>query len=327
PLLSVEDLRVEFVTDRGWTTVVSGVSFSVGEGETVALVGESGSGKTVTGLSIMGLLPPKSARIAGGRILFEGRDLTRLREPALRRLRGDRVSMIFQEPMTSLNPAYTVGEQISEVVRKHRGASRRAALARATEMLDLVGIPNASRRVHEYPHEFSGGMRQRVMIAMALACDPRLIIADEPTTALDVTIQAQVLDLMRRLGDELGTAMLFVTHDLGVVAEIADRVVVMYAGEVVETAPVDPVYVRPRHPYTAGLLESLPQVGAEHARLSIIPGRPPEPWAMPRGCRFAPRCRFAVDACTSGHPDLYPVGEESASRCIRIDELDLRSVE
>ena len=327
PLLVVDELRVEFATDHGWATVVNGVSFSVTPGETVGLVGESGSGKTVTGLSIMRLIPDPPGRITGGSVTFGGTNLTTLAEPALRDIRGNDIAMVFQEPMSSLNPAFTVGQQISETVRRHRGCSRREGMNRAREMLDLVGIPNAAKRVKEYPHEFSGGMRQRVMLAMALCCDPKLVIADEPTTALDVTIQAQVLDLLRQMRDELDMALLLITHDLGVVAETCDRVVVMYAGEVVETSGVDELYAKPRHPYTEGLMRSLPQLGARHARLASIPGRTPEPWNMPEGCRFHPRCDYSRDVCRAGPPPLVPIGDGRSTRCKRDGEIELEGVQ
>ena len=322
-LLSIEELSIQFATDHGWATVVNGVSFGVGEGETVGLVGESGSGKTVTGLATMGLVPSPPGRVSGGRIVFDGRDLTTLRERELRHLRGNDIAMVFQEPMTSLNPAFTVGDQIVETVRAHRKVSRRAARARAAASLEMVGIPAAAKRLDQYPHEFSGGMRQRVMIGMALCCEPRLIIADEPTTALDVTIQAQVLELLASMQTELGMAVLFITHDLGVVAEIADRVVVMYAGEIVETASVGPIYREPKHPYTEGLLKSMPQVGPRSGRLSSIPGRTPDPWAMPSGCRFHPRCPYSQPKCTEGPIPLVDVGPGRRSRCIRVDEIEL----
>jgi peptide/nickel transport system ATP-binding protein len=323
PLLAIDDLRVEFATDHGWAGVVAGVSFAVGRREIVGLVGESGSGKTVTGLSVLGLLPRGVGRIASGSITLDGRDLQSLSERELRRVRGNDVAMVFQEPMTSLNPAFRIGDQIAETVRLHRGGSRRAAKQRAVEVLDLVGIPDARRRADDYPHEFSGGMRQRAMIAMAVSCEPRLLIADEPTTALDVTIQAQVLELLARMQSELDMSMLLVTHDLGVVAEVCERVVVMYAGQVVEQAEVGELFDHPRHPYTEGLLAAMPQLGTRGKRLPSIPGRTPEPWAMPPGCRFAPRCGHAADACTQLQP-LLPTRPAHLSRCVRHDELALR---
>jgi oligopeptide/dipeptide ABC transporter ATP-binding protein len=322
-LLRIDDLRVDFATDHGWANVVNGVSFGVGENEVVGLVGESGSGKTVTGLSVLGLVPSPPGRKSGGHIWYRGEDLTEVSSERLRQVRGNEISMIFQEPMTSLNPAFTVGDQIAETYRRHRGVSRKAAMTRAVEVLDLVGIPNARQRAREYPHEFSGGMRQRVMIAMALCCDPKLLIADEPTTALDVTVQAQILELLVSMRDELGMGIIFITHDLGVVAEICDRVVVMYAGEVVETSPADALFGQPRQPYTEGLLSAMPQLGSRSGRLASIPGRTPEPWAMPEGCRFHPRCPYQEERCTTGPVLLEPVGVGREARCIRTDELAL----
>jgi len=322
-LLSVEGLTLQFATATGWLTVVDDVGFRVSVGETVGLVGESGSGKTVTSLGVMGLLPKRSARRPAGSVWFEGRDLTTLDEAGMRRVRGNEISMIFQEPMTSLNPGFSVGNQIAEAVRLHRGVSRKAAWDRAVEMLNLVGIPDAKRRAADFPHAFSGGMRQRAMIAMALACEPKLLIADEPTTALDVTIQAQVLDLMRSLQEQLGMAVLFVTHDLGVVADVCDRVVVMYAGQVVEDATVPALFSRPRHPYADALLASMPQLGASGEHLHVIPGRVPNPGRMPEGCRFHPRCEHAVDVCQSADVPLVPTGDDGRVRCHRADELRL----
>jgi peptide/nickel transport system ATP-binding protein len=322
-LLSIADLHVEFATDSGWAEVVAGVSFDVGRRETVGLVGESGSGKTVTGLSVLGLLPRGIGRVCAGSVTLDGRDLSGLPDRELRRVRGNDVAMVFQEPMTSLNPAFRVGDQIAETVRLHRGAGRRAARDRAVEVLDLVGIPDARRRAEDYPHEFSGGMRQRAMIAMAVSCEPRLLIADEPTTALDVTIQAQVLELLARMQSELDMSMLLVTHDLGVVAEVCERVVVMYAGQVVEQAEAGELFDHPRHPYTEGLLAAMPQLGTRGQRLPSIPGRTPEPWAMPPGCRFASRCGHAADACATP-PPLVPSRPAHLSRCARHDELTLR---
>ncbi|MQA13271.1 MAG: ATP-binding cassette domain-containing protein [Pseudonocardiaceae bacterium] len=333
--LQVDGLTVEFATDRGWTRVVDGVSFSVLRGETLAIVGESGSGKSVTSLACMGLLPRRSSRTPSGTAELDGVDLLSLPVRAMEDLRGDRIAMAFQEPMTSLNPAYTVGDQIAEVVRRHRDAARKEGWRRAVEVLDLVGIPRAAERVKSYPHEFSGGMRQRVMIAMAIACEPAVLIADELTTALDVTIQAQVLDVVRQMRDQLGMAVLFITHDLAVVADIADRVLVMYAGQEVETSAVDDLFARPAHPYTEGLLRSMPQsstataatataVGTGRRRLDSIPGQPPVPGSMPAGCRFAPRCPYAVEACVDGVPELLQVRPEHFARCTRALELTLR---
>lgn len=324
PILQVQDLEVEFLTDHGWVTVVDGVSFEVHAGETLGLVGESGSGKTVTSLSVMRLIPSPPGRISGGRILFKGQDLAAMSESQLSDLRGNDIAMVFQESMTSLNPAFTIGDQIAEVVRRHRGCSRKQARARAIEVLELVQIPNPSERLNSYPHEFSGGMRQRAAIAMALACEPKLLIADEPTTALDVTVQAQVLDLLRSLRDKFGMAVLFVTHNLGVVADLCDRVTVMYAGRIAETATVDDLFASPRHPYTEGLMRSMPQLGERGQRLPSIPGTPPMPWMMPTGCRFHPRCPYAEAACESQHVSLVEVDPSHFSRCRRVHELKLQ---
>jgi oligopeptide/dipeptide ABC transporter ATP-binding protein len=326
PILVVEDLTVDFLTDVGWSTVVQGVNFQVGAGETVGIVGESGSGKTVTSMAVMGLIPRPPGRIASGSIKLEGVDLLTLSKKHLEDVRGDRISMIFQEPMTSLNPAYTVGDQIAETMRRHLGLSRKDARTRAVEMLTKVHIPNAARRAKSYPHEFSGGMRQRVMIAMALSCEPSLLIADEPTTALDVTVQAQVLELVKEIQQDMGMAILFITHDLGVVADVCDRVVVMYAGQVVEQAPADELFHRPSHPYTDGLLRSMPAMAARTGTLHSIAGHPPMVGAFPDGCRFHPRCTFAVDACRagpSGDIALEPVTPTQISRCIRVGEIEL----
>jgi peptide/nickel transport system ATP-binding protein len=321
-LLEVEGLSVEFATRSGVVRVVEDVHFRVGVGESVGLVGESGCGKTVTSLAVMGLLAAGAATVTG-EVRFDGRDLLGLSGEAMRRLRGDELSMVFQEPMTSLNPTFTVGRQIADVVREHRGGSDRAAWTRAVEMLDRVGIANASARARDYPYTFSGGMRQRVLIAMALACEPRLLIADEPTTALDVTVQAQILELLRSLRTELGMGVLFVTHDLGVVAEICDRVVVMYAGQVVEEAAVDRFFAAPRHPYGEGLLASMPQLAARHARLPVIPGQVPPPDAWPTGCRFHPRCAYALDGCRIAPIAFTATPEGDHYRCQRADELQL----
>jgi peptide/nickel transport system ATP-binding protein len=325
-LLSIEDLEVRFRTEDGEVTPVRGVTLSVKPGETMALVGESGSGKSVTSLATMGLLPRPAGRVSGGRILFRRRsgdtvDLARLPAPAMRELRGAELAMIFQEPMTSLNPVLTVGEQIAESVRLHMGLSNRSALKRAEEMLDLVEIPDARRRVHEYPHQMSGGMRQRVMIALAMACNPSLLIADEPTTALDVTIQAQVLVLIERLRRETGMGVLFITHNLGVVAEIADRITVMYAGQVVEGAAVHPLFRSPRHPYTRALLDCLParaKRGADGRR--IVQSIPGTLGRVGQGCTFAPRCSYAVEACRTGAIAL-DAGAEASVRCARWKEI------
>ena len=316
-LLEVRDLRTHFIVDGRDVAAVDGVSFEVAAGRTLGIVGESGCGKSVTSLSIMGLVPRPPGRIAGGEILFEGVDLLKLPESALRELRGNRISMIFQEPMTSLNPAFTVGEQIVEVLLRHRPLSRAEATQRAIEMLRQVRIPSPEQRFHEYPHRLSGGMRQRVMIAMALACGPRLLIADEPTTALDVTIQAQILDLMRTLRRETGTAVILITHDLGVIAEVADDVVVMYAGRIVERAPVAALFAEPQHPYTIGLLGSIPRLHVDRARLAVIEGQVPSPETPIAGCRFHPRCPFAIERCGREDPPAVELGPGHAAACWR----------
>jgi peptide/nickel transport system ATP-binding protein len=320
PLLSVRDLRTTFRTGAGIARAVDGVSFDVGRGETLGLVGESGCGKSVTGLSILRLVQPPGRIETGSRIDFEGRDLLALDEESMRRIRGNRVAMIFQEPMTALNPVFTVGEQIAEVVRVHEGASRRAAWARAVAMLETVGIPAPAQRAGEYPHQLSGGMRQRVMIAMALVLEPALVIADEPTTALDVTIQAQILELLADLQRRLGTSIVMITHDLGVIAETASRVVVMYAGEVVEESEVATLFAEAHHPYTEGLLRAMPRVGQTRERLATIPGTVPAPTAWPSGCRFRDRCPYAWERCAVEHPPLYRIGGGHTSRCHLADE-------
>ena len=308
-LLEIEGLKTYFFTRDGIVRAVDGVSFTVGRGETLAVVGESGCGKSVTSLSILRLVPSPPGRIVAGRIRFQGRDLLAADEAEMRRIRGNEISMIFQEPMTSLNPVLTVGRQIAETLRLHQGLDARTATERAIEMLRLVHIPEPERRVAQYPHQLSGGMRQRVMIAMALVCNPKLLIADEPTTALDVTIQAQILDLMRELKAKIGAAIILITHDLGVVAEMAQRVVVMYAGRKVEEAPVGELFRRPFHPYTRGLLASVPRLGSTLAggprrRLMEIPGLVPSLREEIRGCAFAPRCTFATERCRREAPQL-----------------------
>ena len=315
PLLDVEDLAVTFSSEEGQVRAVEGVSFAIERNQTLGVVGESGCGKSVTALAIMGLLPAKGAA-RRGRVRFDGMDLTRLGPAAFSDLRGARLAMIFQEPMTSLNPAFTVGEQIVEAILRHRKAPNRAeAEKRAIEMLRRVRIPAPEKRFSDYPHKLSGGMRQRVMIAMALACDPQLLIADEPTTALDVTIQAQVLELMRQLRSETGAAIMLITHDLGVVAEMADRVIVMYAGQIVEEAPVGILFSGPEHPYTVGLLGSIPRLDKRRGRLPAIEGTVPSPHAMPPGCRFAPRCPFADTRCRAEPPPLKEVTPDHLARC------------
>ena len=325
-LLEANNLKTYFDTDEGTVRAVDGVTFHIDKGETLAVVGESGSGKSVASLSIMRLIPQPPGRIAGGEVLFEGQDLLKKSERDMRKIRGNEISMIFQEPMTSLNPVYTVGDQIAEAIVLHQGKSYRQAMIAAAEMLDLVGIPEPSDRVKNYPHQMSGGMRQRVMIAMALSCGPKLLIADEPTTALDVTIQAQILDLMNKLRRDIGMSILFITHDLGVVAEVADRVVVMYAGRAVEEGDVNDIFARPQMPYTLGLLNSIPRVdrAATHQeRLEAIPGNVPNPLFLPAGCSFHPRCRFAIDECQQAVPDLEDTGDGHMVRCIRWQDLNL----
>ena len=299
PLLTVTDLVTQFDTEDGRVTAVDGVSFDVMPGETLGIVGESGSGKSVTALSVIRLIQTPPGRIAGGRVTFKGRDLLGLPDHEMREIRGDEISMIFQEPMTSLNPLFTVGDQIMEAVLLHQDRDRQRARERAVEMLRKVGIPSPEKRVDQYPHQMSGGMRQRVMIAMALACNPSLLIADEPTTALDVTIQAQILDLIGKLKHDTGASVMLITHDLGVIAETADRVIVMYAGQIVETGDVDTIFDRPMHPYTSGLLQSIPRLTEDKDRLHSIEGIVPSPFDMPKGCRFAPRCPLADAQCTS----------------------------
>ena len=314
-LLEVRGLRTHFHTDRGLFRAVDGIDFSVGRGRTVGLVGESGCGKSVTSLSVMGLVASPPGQVAADAILFEGRDVLGLSADERRRLRGGKMSMIFQEPMTSLNPVHTIGQQIVEAILAHTTMSPAAAKKRAVEMLELVRIPSPAQRVDDYPHLLSGGMRQRVMIAMALSCEPTLLIADEPTTALDVTIQAQILDLLQDLQRRLGMAMLIITHDLGVIAEIADEVVVMYAGKIVESAPVASLFADPQHPYTIGLLGSIPRIEVDRERLSTIEGSVPSPNNQPKGCRFAPRCPFADPRCHVEPPPLRDLGPEHRVAC------------
>jgi oligopeptide/dipeptide ABC transporter ATP-binding protein len=319
PILGVRDLRTYFENRDGVVKAVDGVSWDLRRGETLGLVGESGCGKSITALSILRLVPQPPGRIVGGSVTFDGRDLLALDEAAMRKLRGNDISMIFQEPMTSLNPVLTIGWQITETLKLHQGMTARQATDRAVEMLDLVRIPEPRRRIGQYPHELSGGMRQRVMIAMALACNPKVLIADEPTTALDVTIQAQILALMQELKERLGTAIVLITHDLGVIAEMAQRVVIMYAGRKVEEAPVDALFDRPRHPYTVGLLGSVPKLSqggrATRERLSEIPGMVPSLVDMPAGCVFAPRCALASDRCRAEYPPFETKAPGHAAAC------------
>lgn len=314
-LLKLEDLQTYFYTDDGVVKSVDGVSFDIFKGETLGVVGESGCGKSVTSLSIMRLIPIPPGKIAGGHIWFDGEDLVKKTEAEMRKIRGNDISMIFQEPMTSLNPVYTVGDQISEVIILHQKVSKKEALEQTVEMLRKVGIPSPEKRVHEYPHQLSGGMRQRVMIAMALSCNPKLLIADEPTTALDVTIQAQILELMKELKDEFNTAIMLITHDLGVVAEVCDRIAVMYAGKIVEYSDVETIFGRPQHPYTWGLLKSIPKLEGHVGRLMTIEGVVPSPLNLPKGCTFNPRCRFSTDKCRESMPDIHEIRPGHSVRC------------
>jgi oligopeptide transport system ATP-binding protein len=323
PLLDVRNLHTEFWTGAGTVRAVNGISYAVGLGETVAIVGESGSGKSVSALSILRLIPDPPGRITRGEVRFLGRDLMQLSDAQMREVRGGDIGMVFQEPMTSLNPVLTIGLQIIETLEQHRRADRAAAHRRAIELLGLVGIADPARRLKQYPHELSGGMRQRVMIAIALACDPKLIIADEPTTALDVTIQAQILELMNGLTRRLNVALIIITHNLGVVARYAKRVNVMYAGRIVESGPAAAIYHNPRHPYTMALLRSVPRLDRpRQARLDPVEGQPPDLTRLDRGCAFRPRCRFAIDACAEARPPLQPAGPAGQlSACLRAHEI------
>ena len=317
PLLSVRNLVTRFRTGRGNITAVDHVSFDVAAGETLAIVGESGSGKSVTALSILRLIPDPPGQIESGEILFDGKDLLKLSDQEIREVRGNRIAMIFQEPMSSLNPSLTVGLQVGEPINLHRKAPWSVALDKARELLGMVRMSDTASRVTAYPHQFSGGMRQRAMIAMALACEPQLIIADEPTTALDVTVQAQILDLLKDMAARTGSALILITHDLGVVARYADRVVVMYAGRVVESAPAEELYARPRHPYTRGLMASVPRLHSDAGeRLIPIEGQPPDLSRMPVGCAFAPRCRQATDICRNEPPPLRDCGPQHRVACV-----------
>ena len=315
-MLSVTDLKTYFYTDAGCAKAVDGVSFSVQKGKVLGIVGESGCGKSVTSLSVMGLLDPVTARVEGGSILFHDQDLLKLSPAQMRKIRGDRISMIFQEPMTSLNPVLTVGFQIEEALRLHRGLSKADARARTIELLKMVGIPEPAKRIDEYPHQLSGGMRQRVMIAMALSCDPELLIADEPTTALDVTIQAQILALLTELRERLGMAIIIISHDLGVIAEMADDVMVMYAGQVVERAPAAQLLEHPMHPYTVGLMNSVPDIASPVKRLQALEGLVPSLYNMPQGCRFAPRCNQCREGCKNGEIPLSTLADGRQVRCV-----------
>ena len=314
-ILEIKNLHTYFYTDSGVIKSVDGVDIELREGSTLGIVGESGSGKSVTALSVMGLLMGTTGKVADGEILFEGRDLTKLNDEERRKMRGEKISMIFQEPMTSLNPVMKIGDQITECILMHNSISKQEAWDRAVEMLKLTGVPRVERMMKEYPFQLSGGQRQRVMIAMALVCKPKILIADEPTTALDVTIQAQILDLMENLKQKTGTSILFITHDLGVVAEVCDDVVVMYSGRVVEKGDVRSIFASPSHPYTRGLLASIPKLGECAEELESIPGNVPNPKYMPQGCKFAPRCSCAFDKCREEEPGFYDVGEGHMSRC------------
>lgn len=321
-LLSVKDLKTYFYTDDGVIPAVDGISFDLDKGGTIGIVGESGCGKSVTSLSVMGLIPQPPGKIVGGEIVFEGENLLKLSEADMRRIRGNDISMIFQEPMTSLNPVFTVGNQIAEAIILHQGLDKAAAREKSIEMLRLVGIPSPEKRVDDYPHQMSGGMRQRVMIAMALSCNPKLLIADEPTTALDVTIQAQILDLMRELRKNLGTAIMMITHDLGVIAELVEKVVVMYTGKIVEAADTHTIFKNPKHPYTIGLLASIPRLDGDGTRLQAIPGSVPIPGSFPVGCGFHPRCPFATELCVQKRPPAFEVGENHQVACWKVVDFN-----
>ena len=320
-LLDVQGLTTAFMTGRGEITAIEEVSFSLKEGEILGIVGESGSGKSVTALTIMGLLPTPPARIAAGKVLFQGKELTKLSSREMQRIRGPGIAMIFQEPMTSLNPVFSIGDQIMETIKAHENLPAATLRKRAIDMLDKVGIPSAARRLDDYPHQMSGGQRQRVMIAIALACNPKLLIADEPTTALDVTIQAQILDLLMDLRDEFRMAIMIITHNMGVIAETADRVLVMYAGRVIEEAPVARVFDHPIHPYTRGLLECVPSITEDRARLIAIPGTLPDPARRPPGCRYSVRCRYAQPSCSESLPPLILEEADHWAACLRAKEL------
>lgn len=320
-ILDVKELETTFFSDDGKVAAVDHISFSIHEGEILAIVGESGCGKSVTSLSIMGLVPNPPGKITNGEILLNGKDLTRLTDKEMRAVRGNDIAMIFQEPMTSLNPLFTIGNQLVEAILIHNKSwSKKQAKARAVEIMQLVGLPRAEELINEYPHQLSGGMRQRVMIAMALLCDPKVLIADEPTTALDVTIQAQILKLMRDLNERLNTAVLMITHDLGVVAETCERVIVMYAGQIVEQAPVVEIFNNPQHPYTKGLIQSVPDMRYKKDSLYSIPGNVPKPGSIKKGCRFAPRCEFAHERCTQENPPLYETGATHVARCFLLEK-------
>lgn len=325
-ILGVRGLRTSFFTDDGEVPAVDNVDFRIRQGEVLGIVGESGCGKSVTSLSIMGLVPSPPGKIVGGEILFQDKDLTKLSDKEMRQIRGDDIAMIFQEPMTSLNPLFTIGNQLREALKIHKKDwSKQQIQDRAVEMMKLVGLPRAEALLNEYPHQLSGGMRQRVMIAMALLCDPKVLIADEPTTALDVTIQAQILKLIKNLNERLDTAVLLITHDLGVVAETCERVVVMYGGKIVEEAPVHTIFNDPQHPYTRGLLESVPDMRYKKERLYSIPGNVPKPGSIKTGCKFAARCEFAFDRCLSENPELYETAADHQTRCFLFDPKEAKS--
>ena len=320
-LLEVRDLKTYFYTDDGVVKAVDGVEFQVKPGETLGIVGESGCGKSITAMSILRLIQSPPGKIVSGEIIFDGEDLTKVSEKRIREIRGNNISMIFQEPMTSLNPVFTAGYQIEEILKIHQNLDNKEARERAIEMIRMVGIPNPERIADEYPHQLSGGMRQRIMIAMALACRPKLLIADEPTTALDVTIQAQILDLMNELKDKLNTSIMLITHDLGVIAEMADHVIVMYSGKAVEDASTIELFENPKHPYTIGLMASIPSLAKEGQRLETIPGVVPNPFYLPKGCYFHPRCKYAIDKCREAQPELREVSPGHKSACFRAEEV------
>ena len=322
-LLEVNDLATYFFTADGVVKAVDGISYHIDERESVAIVGESGSGKSVSALSVMRLVASPPGRVVHGEVIFEGRDLLKLSEAEMRHIRGNEIAMVFQEPMTSLNPVLTIGFQLSEALKLHMGMSRKEAMTRSADLLTMVGISDAERRLKDYPHQFSGGMRQRVMIAMAVSCNPRLIIADEPTTALDVTIQAQVLEVMRDLADKFGTALVIITHNLGVVARYSERVIVMYAGRIIESGSAIDVYHDAKHPYTVGLLKSVPRMDEDRPdKLDAIEGLPPLVIDLPDACAFAPRCKYVIDKCHESMPELVEVRPKHWSRCFRAEELD-----
>ncbi|HPO58352.1 MAG TPA: ABC transporter ATP-binding protein [Anaerolineaceae bacterium] len=315
-LLNVQGLETQFRTREGTVHAVNGVSFQLKEGETLGIVGESGCGKSVTVMSVLRLIPSPPGKVVAGKAVYQGKDLLKMTDEEIRHIRGAQIGLVFQDPMTSFNPVLTIGRQVAEPLEIHMGMSRKQALERAAEMLEMVGIPNAKERLNDYPHQFSGGMRQRVMIAMALVCTPQILIADEPTTALDVTIQAQIVDLVKRLQHELGMAIIWITHDLGIIAGLAQRVLVMYAGQVIEEAPVKELYGNPQHPYTLGLLNSLPRLDSdEHRRLVSIDGLPPVLLSKPTSCPFAPRCKYAIERCLAENPPLLQVGPDHYAAC------------